>query len=1024
MKVKVNPLNRKNWLSYYILLQKAKMLKSSESKLVYQYLVSKVKAGFGSLFFKFSPIWILFCFILFYFFPIDGTIYSLFPLPNLLINENFYNTLWQVHGSFVALAFVIIFFFFESLSSRISATYRSSESILRQEFYRTSWIQPILFLNLFSIGYIGFIINIESRSFQATTLFALGILSICLLFIKAFDFFSSDNLEKVRLRILNQEISNSIDSEVDRRLSENLLLNIHSTNNLIEYPAIMINEHNLTPITLNIKDRAVITDLDIDRIHNETIRIKKKFSINKTIGDIISSQYNIVGYIPKDSDNESISILQKCFKSTRARTRRTLDLILDDIAGDIVRTINTGNSIEFRRFLEIYYLSIEAFIQELNAYGIRYSSHQARTGDIFHEWEPLYRIEKDFYQIINTCIEKGNEETINDTIYFIGQMLELAIEYKEHLVYNRFIGFYVSIYLKILKHNGLKENITRILLSSLESIILTRLLLRMQYSKIDEDAEQYRDYIEEGLRTYEQFLKISLENGLVNELKQIGQSLDNICQSYAPRDTQPFIEEIEVELQNTALDLNKKEELTRQLEIKRKLIQIKDDVNRFTQEIWFGIGAWAVELYENNKMANDITSQFVEYSGSHFKTIKDLSTIFFSDTLSSGNVISGNHHAWNWWILDDKPSGVVIQTRINWLDRFYCLWGMKMTPLEIDNKEQINPSQNVKTSFDSIEGMTEKLLSNFNKWAVILGKDTHKHFLQKQTNFLDFHRKAIEVQKRIEINWLIEQPLNEEKIADFTKAVIHGWENHAVFRQVFEKLGNYELGETAEKLTFGIHEFVPKGIFIVGQYAETFVNLEIFGQRLGKGENQNIVSQMVEAIDGNRRIINKDSLVTELENSLNWIRNKGYNPSVILGNLKSIRLLEKDDSFVPKWKMKNRIDIPNLMGILGSIPVLFMREISQDIFFLIDCKKIGVFHQCKVGEGSKEIIDISVKSISPEDAKEMIKTNPKLLLDNNNEKRSIDDVFIELQQKVIVRIVEEFSLRVEDNNAGILLQIK
>ncbi|MDQ1279621.1 MAG: hypothetical protein QG670_883 [Thermoproteota archaeon] len=50
--------------------------------------------------------------------------------------------------------------------------------------------------------------------------------------------------------------------------------------------------------------------------------------------------------------------------------------------------------------------------------------------------------------------------------------------------------------------------------------------------------------------------------------------------------------------------------------------------------------------------------------------------------------------------------------------------------------------------------------------------------------------------------------------------------------------------------------------------------------------------------------------------------------------------------------------------------------------------------------------------------------NPKLLLDKNGEKRNIDDVLFELQQDVIIKIVEKFNLKVEDKDAGILLQIR
>lgn len=374
MKIRLNPLNRKNWLSYYLLLQKTKLGKVSERNLILSVFISKSKRKLSSV--PESPIWSVFliiCFlVLLYIFPIDGIIYSFFwefYEPFSMI-ENFHITLWQVYGSVVSIAFVVIFFFFETLSSRVSTIYKNFEPILRQEFYKQSWIQPILFFNIFSIAYVGIIIN-TPQLFQIITLFSLSIVSICILFAKAFTFFSFDTLEKSRMKIVTQEIIEQIDKELDQKISENILLNLNKQDYPIEYSFFIMDRSNIMPLSLNITNRQSITDINIDEIKKQKSKIIDKLRLVKTIGDTVTRKNNIVGYVQKGIDKQTINMLKDCFETKTKKYKNILELAFDDIQEEIIKAITTGSSTELNRLLEFYYSSIETFLKTLGSYQIR-----------------------------------------------------------------------------------------------------------------------------------------------------------------------------------------------------------------------------------------------------------------------------------------------------------------------------------------------------------------------------------------------------------------------------------------------------------------------------------------------------------------------------------------------------------------------------------------------------------------------------------------------------------------------------
>ena len=466
------------------------------------------------------------CFVIsFFVFPVDEIIYRNLSISGLA--TGYYLTLWQVYGTIVGLSFVALFLLFEAFFSRVSSTFKNLEFRFRIEFYKKTWVQPLLFFNLFSLVYVGFIIN-TPRAFQSLTLLVISILSICLLFAKTISFFESDAMEKTRLRILQSEIASSIDAEVDRRLSINLLRNLQKMGQHLEYEYFTVNQEDRKPVKLEISERKRISDIAIGKIISKMKSVNSTFYLQKGIGEILSPKYNIVGSVSKNTDDKTVESLKKSFILKTVPARRDLHLALDDLQQQLIGSVDRRSSRDLLRFLEIYYHSFEEFLQTLRLYGIKYTPEQAKQGDILNEWEPIFRIQNDFFQLLETSLETGNREIIRVEVQFIQAILDLSNEYDDFLVFQRFNDFWQTIYFLALhvEDKSLRDFIIDLQLRTITSFISSHLLLHLEYSDLDEQQiQKYREYAISGLLQFEQMLKLTLEEKSSENFLKISKNL-------------------------------------------------------------------------------------------------------------------------------------------------------------------------------------------------------------------------------------------------------------------------------------------------------------------------------------------------------------------------------------------------------------------------------------------------------------------------------------------------------------------
>jgi hypothetical protein len=1012
---------RSKGLSYYVNIQKVRLLKRTKFRTLEEFIRLRIGQTQRILTSKWSILPIALILALFFIFPIDGYFFAYFPLVSSW-SSDYYLTLWQVYGAIVGLSFVVLFFFYEAFISRIASSYKNLEFRFRQEFYRKTLLQPLLFYNLLSLLYVGIAINVASRVFQSITLLAVSILSICLLFAKAVSFFDGDELEKTRLQILRSEIIGSIDTEVNRRISANLLRQISEKNEYLKYYPLALGESNYKTIQLCVSERERIVDISIDKIITKIQTTKTSFYLQKGIGEIVSPKYSIVGSIPKGTEEKTIEMLKKSFKLKKEPSRRDLHLIFDDIEEQLRLSVDRRSSKDLTRFLEIYYYSIEELLRTFRLYGINYSAQQAKQGDFLNEWEPIIRIQYDFYHLIEISIETGNREIIRSTVDFVGDVLNLSIENGDFLIFYRFKGFWLNIYYFALgiHDKAFRDFVIELLLRKVKDFP-HNLLLHLEYSEVTkEEVDRYHEYVITALLLNEQLLKETIEKKALDAFIQIDKNLCAVSEEYEPEGHSPYVAGIEANLMDTSLSPEEKKQLSESLEIANGKIQLKENIDQLILEIWLGIGGWITELYTKDKLSKDETNQFLKHVLEHFKDMKSLASVYSETTDLSQQF----KHAWEWWELEDKNGAVMGLRQEEWITRFYCIAGILLTPNEIKADQSIEPTPESPSTLNVVKAQCQKISSNLEKLAPIIGNISSSDFAVKSENFIKLHERAVEKQKAIESKWLREQPLDEEKIAEFKTQVNNEWKAKSEVRAIIEKFGKFVDSTTAPENTppVGLQNLAPKDAF-VKQANKEYMFFQDYGMSLARYENENISSKILTSCT-NAELILSNEVNQKVLNSIKQLREKGYSPNAIfVGSNRIIRNFAQTKEFNREGKTPDD-SLKILDGFFNDIPVLSVFGLDKEVICIMDLKRIGAFNQYRVKKDEKDILHFDLIFVDEKTARSYVAHDPKFLENEKGEKIPEAEVINNLQERVFLKILERFEFTVEDGQACVTLRIQ
>lgn len=929
--------------------------------------------------------------------------------------KSFFLVLWEVQASMLGITFVIIMFLVGNLIAKIESTYEKVSVRIVHEFLSASKIYVILPFCLCSIVYIGITILIQDtrQTYQNLTLFLSNIASILYLFYAAFNFFRPRSLEKLRLTHLKEEITESIDAEIERRISGNILMRLDKK--LIKYaPFGITDKSSLTAVTISISKPKVISDINLSKIlsYSENIPI----TLVRNIGYTISEDNNVLCYVPIGTDQYVIEAIRNCFVLKETDEEAVLLDALDGVREETREAVRIGKVSKLERVLDTYLSLLKTFLEQISTYGIHYDSKTARS-ELGFGWRQIFEIRRSFEQAVELAFKHGDLETIRWTAYFPRRVAILSVQYGDHYLFQRVISLFPFIY-----SLGSKAVDTRIVNFATDrswrhlaetSLHIRTLLEKATDVKIIDD---FKDYLVEILLTFNGLLKAALDNKDFEGFKKFGFALDDILKYFEPK---PSFWKVEAALKNPQLTQEEKSELTRQLKVKEGLVEAKEKVEGTKKCIWLGLGAWITRLYRRQELTQDEFLAFLNETSTHFDNLEKLSSTFGLLT-----TFSDIEFGWNFWAMAEKREGVVfgVDTQ-EWMRWFYCIQGIRLTPTTIGEGTPISPSRMIVDRLESLKTACNTILNEPKKWESALGDKIQA----KMSNFLLLNERAAEQQIRNEKLWLIDQELSTRICEDFMSKVVQAWKASASVGAVIELFGNsvdLEPNGKCKKIGYmGINVLEKKAAFVEGWHIGYSGVGEAYGRSLGNGENGLLLKEICSSLKLHKKL-KRNKVCVSLYSAIMKLRKSQFNPNVIfMRDWDAFTYLQKSDSFKPRGiASSSEIDVVGCRGYFEDIPIFLLHECPINCC-VVDIARLGILNRCKLNDGSQPYLKISITQINDELAKSMIDKNPKLLKDEKGKDRSLETATFELKQRVILKILEKVKFETQDKKAGLRLEL-
>ena len=159
-----------------------------------------------------------------------------------------------------------------------------------------------------------------------------------------------------------------------------------------------------------------------------------------------------------------------------------------------------------------------------------------------------------------------------------------------------------------------------------------------------------------------------------------------------------------------------------------------------------------------------------------------------------------------------------------------------------------------------------------------------------------------------------------------------------------------------------------------------------------------------------------------LNAALDRLETSGFDPVIfILKSWSASRILESSKDF---RRHDTEPGKPKALGLYRNKPAFSPHYRGSPIVVVADMKKLGTWLQYKpkqVFEEEQYISEefsFSIKPFTRESALELIRKQPDIMKGKDGDIRQEEEVLIELQQRVHVRLVEQFEFEITDNKAG------
>lgn len=984
-----------------------------------------------------------------------GLAFSLILIPQLIlgaiplqsvafIDADFLATVWQVLASIIGISFVIVVFLTE---------YSQDQTYERRSFpiyiSATSMIFTVMvgLLTLMSMGINLIILKSSLKnddwvigvSLWNSVLFFLNLILTIILYIRTYQLLRPSYFRKILVVYHRKKVLDRVYQELFKRVKQNL--SIQYLQDLgIETTTFRDNNTSKSKVKIT---KVFMEPQAVDDINFRLVKIASK-NAQKIVGDLkkdqiifwglpgnnISNEYPEIASINHELNNKLVTeflsnaIKTKPWKSSKLESASDDLLINRDL---ISAAIASGQADNVETSLDLYIETIEAFLDSLKQLGYRFTPELADTQDgWFNRWDIFETVYQQYVSLLREALKSNNSEIINEFVGFPSHVMTKAFQFQDHFAFRQFADLYPLIYLfsrQYVSDNRAADQIADrcgLLLAEFANYQIEHQLTQKNFH--EEDAKEFFAYAEHILNVFSQLAKYQIDNLDAPHYRRSIGSIRRLLDGFMGKHDEFRISQLEFQTEHITNELLKAEAI-RDLQNEKALNSLVVKLQNTRKGSLFGLGTWICHLVDTGKISGNNVDNFLQPIGQEFGNLNLLNQ-------SYNNAISmedRNRFRWNSWEMDEWAEEAYGESRFgsinfsSWLSIYYTYRALELTPENPETILEITPTSNIKGNLDSIKSNIKYFLEK-NNWEYTVKKlgniELRGQILEKS------HETAYAKQLEIEEIETTQIPISDNKIKEFVKDTENTWQEQGTLRNLFTVYGRYSprtsLVPPKELLPFGIHQRIPKGVFIEHPKIGYPMWGESYGRSMAQGENLKMCAGLYQLPTMSADLEEFDDVISK---QVSLLVTKGLHPIILYGH-ELYRQFFDSKKYEPHWRTTKTgpKGLRNIDGFYEEIVVLRIATNPNSVV-IYDPSEFGDLVQYKVDEVKSDFpLSFSVKEISEERAREYLIQHPDLSRHpETGEDLSEEKALRRIQQDVELAIWQRFDIENINLESGVVI---
>jgi len=963
---------------------------------------------------------------------------------------------WQVLASLIGIAFVIIVFLTQYVVDR-----KFERRALPLFASRTWMVFAVMMglLTLLSMGGNVLLFDIvadpvnsrggvipeflRSIALYNLILFAGNILLTTRLYIITYKLLSPEYFKDEFRKYLQKLVNEGVYTELRDRIAKKLVVD-QCNQDGIDF-SYFDNYPNKTQVIVPRLSRTMseIIDVNLDLLHVVARRVRQILASQDSkaiiflgeLGRRLSTERPQIAYVSPGYEHRHITYLLEMavrlapVADRRRRSDLGNELVLNrDMMASAIRN---GNSDEVEYLLDNYLETLRSFLQAFEAVGLHYNFEMAQTElSIFSDWPFVSSILEQYIHLLDLALKSDDSQIIHLFTGFPFQVMALAFQEKDHLLFRRFSNLYNAIYVRatrFLENQELKRYVKDHSWRLLVDFDQYQIAHAIENSLgLNQDIESLTDYSIQILIVLNRLIKSSIDQQDWEQYRHYASAMHHIYKELDGKYDHDYLEFLDMQREQIR-DQIIPEAFQQEYHRTHEIVRQKNRIENIRRLLMMGIGAWLIHLFETGRFTSTDLFELLSSVAAEFLSAENMYEVYCT-YLPTGMI----HDLTDWtsWELEEKPEtpGEPTFSALafdSWLARYYVIRMLELMPTNENMAlPDLKPFINSKGTLDTVKSQLT-YIDNTPVWQdhLNINEPTYRY---RADILLQIHQTAANQQEILEEIELVNQPLDQDKIKAFIKDVQKSWLESATLRTLFVYYKKYEPRPNADPpeglLAFGVHELDDKGAYVQQNRIGYPDWGGAYGRSLGNSEEKLLSAEMLNL---ESTAVSEDDLDSVIQQTLAEMQSSAYTPIILCERSVLFETIYKSPHFKARWRAQNSLlDQLGAQGLYEDSLVFGLVGLQDKRIVLLDFRAYATLVQYRPTEKDDFPLYVSIEEISAEKAGEILNKNPDWAKHpKTKEPLSEEAALRRIQRRVIIQIRERFRLENINPKAGKALQI-